>query len=200
MTATLHQLVAAVFVYRRILQAWIRLPLVTLCAPLLVRVLQFLLNICATADYALLSILLTVVLTMIARLQIYRLATNEKALKIALHRNQFRLPTQMFAASCFLSRRYLGPLLDTMGLLPRLHFFGIKVLSVTALRAATTMLILGIFVAARFYGSTSIGELQEGVKCASKNLFVVTFSYSIYYCSSVFRIPSRFRTIRFLDS
>jgi hypothetical protein len=158
MPASVHQVVAAAFVYRRILQAWIRLPLFTLCTPLLIRILQFFLNICATADYALLSILLTVTLTMLARMQIYRLATTEKALKIALHRNQIRLPILMFAASCFLSRRYLGPLLDSKNLLTRLHFFGFQALFVMAMRAATTMLFLGIFVAARFVGSTSIGE------------------------------------------
>lgn len=154
MPSSLQQIVAMSFVYRRIIRVCVALPLVAVFSPIFSKSLLFVLKQCATQDYAMLSLVLTVLFTAAARDQIYRLANSEASLEASLQKNQVRLPMVMFAVACILSRTIIGPILDRLGL--SLQWTATGIGFGTAVRVASAMFFLGAFVAARFIGSTSI--------------------------------------------
>lgn len=152
---SLHQLVAMAFVYRRVVRICGALPLFMLLFPILSTSVLWALKLCATTDYIMLAIVLTVALTAAGRKQIHRLATSQAVLEASLQKNLVRLPMAMFAVACILSRTIIGPALDRLGL--SLQWTASSGMGfATALRVATAMGFLGAFVAARFIGPTSI--------------------------------------------
>ena len=170
MPTSLHQIVALTYVYRRMVTVCCALPAATLVFPAASWVTLGLLRQCT--DYGVLAVLLTLFLMAAARNQIHRLVTSKEALEVSLQNNQVRLPLLMFIVSCGISR-VLGPILDRLGLSTMLRLttgMGIS----TALRLCVSMSLLGMLVAARFVGPTSISTLLALSGCLHSSVIVAS--------------------------
>lgn len=156
MPAQLHQVAAMAFVYRRLVIVTCALPLMMLFSPFVFFVVLGLLRQCT--DFGLLTTALTIILTLAARDQIHRLSNSKEALEASLRKNQVVLPLFMFVLSCVASG-VLGPALDKMGLATMIRTPG-SIRIWTAVRLSVAVLLLGMLVAARFVGPTSISTLS----------------------------------------
>jgi hypothetical protein len=155
MPPTLHQVVALLFVYRRICVAWIVPPLVALFAPVVWTSVLGVLNL-LTGGHGLLSLILTPVLALGGYRLIHQLGGSKEPFRKNLTQNKVKFPIRLFVLSLALSRFVLGPMI--VAIFGRSHWtFAVPGLA-TSLRLSLAMALLGLLVVFRYVGPASFSK------------------------------------------
>jgi hypothetical protein len=152
---SLGQIAALTLTFRRLIRIWGTVPMLTIVSPFVSNAIYFVLNR-ITKNHAILTMLLTVLGTVSFRNLIHTAAPTQKAAKESLEKSSTWLPLSIFIAAAFLTRG-AGPILGNTFRITPLLTWSPRISFSAAFRLAAGMALLGLAVAARYVGPSSVG-------------------------------------------
>lgn len=160
----LSQIVALGVAYSRIFKAC-RLPLLTVAAPFVIKVVCFLSDR-LTMDHSILSLIMTASFTIAIRRMIQVSAPSSKLAEDSLAKTEVRLPALMFLVSVAFIRIFIVRIERRVGVATIFAWSPIITFSL-AFRLAVGMSLLGIAVICRYIGPASFGKCAYAYKLLS---------------------------------